>query len=70
MTATPTTTTSKQPTHIAYHVRDSKGGGKGFWALIGSAWAHADGKGISVQIESVPLDGRITLRIVQDEKNG
>ena len=68
MTTTPTTTTSKQPTHIAYHVRDSKGGGKGFWTRIGSAWAHADGKGLSVQIDVAPLDGRITLRLADDKR--
>jgi hypothetical protein len=30
---------------------------------IGSAWAHADGNGFNIQIETVPLDERITLRI-------
>lgn len=57
---------SKAPTHIAYHVRDREGG-KGFWTRIGSAWPHADGKGFNIQIDTVPLDGRITLRIA-DEK--
>jgi len=56
----------KAPTHIAYHVRDREGG-KGFWTRIGSAWPHADGKGFNIQIDTVPLDGRITLRIA-DEK--
>jgi hypothetical protein len=53
--------TSKAPTPIAYHVRDRKGG-DAIWTRIGSAWAHADGKGFNVQIETVPLDGRISLR--------
>jgi hypothetical protein len=69
MTNKQETTTPKQPTHAAYQVRDSKTGGKSFWTRIGSAWAHADGKGFNVQIESVPLDGRITLRVPSDEKN-
>ncbi len=60
-------TASKAPTHIAYHVRESKGD-KGFWTRIGSAWAHADGAGFNIQVEIVPLDGRITLR-VPSEKN-
>ena len=67
MTKEQETTTSKQPTHAAYHVRDTKGG-KGYWTRIGSAWAHADGRGFNVQIEMVPLDGRITLRVPSDEK--
>lgn len=60
-------TASKTPSHIAYQVRD-RDGGKSFWNRIGSAWQHADGKGFSIQIETVPLDGRITLRVVSDTK--
>ena len=60
---------SKSPSHVAYQVRDSKNGGKGFWTRIGSAWAHADGKGFNVQLDCVPLDGRITLRIASEQKN-
>ena len=58
---------SKAPTHVAYQVRDREGG-KSFWTRIGSAWAHGDGKGFNIQIETVPLDGRITLRVVSDKK--
>ena len=57
---------SKAPTHVAFHVRDTKDG-KGFWTRIGSAWAHKDGKGFNVQIDVVPLDGRITLRVADDK---
>ena len=55
-------TASKAPTHVAYQVRGREDG-KGFWTRIGSAWPHADGKGLTVQIDAVPLDGRITLRL-------
>ena len=58
---------SKSPSHIAYHVRDREGS-KGFWTRIGSAWAHADGKGFNVQLEVVPLDGRISLRLASERK--
>lgn len=56
---------SKSPSHVAYQVRDREGQ-KGFWTRIGSVWAHADGKGFNVQLECVPLDGRITLRVADD----
>lgn len=59
--------TSKSPSHIAYHVRDIEGG-KGLWTLVGSAWPHRDGKGFNIQVHSVPLDGRITLRVMSDEQ--
>ena len=59
---------SKGPSHIAYQVRD-RDGQKGFWTRIGSAWPHADGNGFNIQIEVVPLDGRITLRVATEKKD-
>jgi hypothetical protein len=59
---------SKAPTHIAYQVRDGKEGGKGFWQRIGVAWQHKDAKGFNVQVECLPLDGRITLRVASEKK--
>ena len=66
-TNTSTASASKAPTHIAYQVRD-RDGGKGFWTRIGSAWAHSDGNGFNIQLECVPLDGRITLRTATEKK--
>ena len=60
------TAASKTPTHIVYHVRETEDG-KGFWTRIGAAWPHNDGKGFNVQIQIVPLDGRITLRIPSEK---
>ena len=62
---------SKAPSHIVYHVRDVGNGEnkKSFWTRIGSAWAHADGKGFNAQVECVPLDGRITLRVATEKKD-
>lgn len=67
MTDTPSTTTaSKAPSHVAYHVRD-RDNGKGFWTRIGSAWVHGDGQGFNIQLDTVPLDGRITLRFPSEK---
>ena len=60
-------TASKSPSHVVYQVRDREGG-KGFFTRIGAAWPHKDGKGFNVQIESVPLDGRLTLRVITEAK--
>lgn len=59
---------SKSPSHIAYQVRDREGG-KGFFTRIGAAWPHKDGNGFNIQIEAVPLDGRITLRVATETKD-
>ena len=58
---------SKVPSHIAYQVRDREGK-KAFWTRIGSAWPHADDKGFNIQLEVVPLDGRIVLRVATETK--
>jgi hypothetical protein len=60
------TKTSAKPTFHAYHVRDREGS-DGFWTLIGSAWRHKDGDGYNVLLESVPLDGRIILRVYSEK---
>lgn len=62
------TTNPKAPTHIAYQIREVNGG-KGFWTRIGSAWANKDGQGLNIQLDAVPLDGRITLRVATEKKN-
>ncbi len=66
-TSTKETAAGKSPSHVAYQIRDREGG-KGFWTRIGSAWAHGDGKGFNIQLDVVPLDGRITLRISSEKK--
>ena len=60
------TAASKTPSHIAYHVRNGNSE-KGYWTRIGAAWTHADGNGFNIQIETMPLDGRITLRIASEK---
>lgn len=61
-TQTTTPATGKSPSHYAYQVRDREGK-KSIWTRIGSAWQHADGSGFNLQLDCVPLDGRITLRV-------
>lgn len=57
---------SKTPSHIAYHVKDGNSG-KGYWTRIGAAWPHADGNGFNIQVDVLPLDGSITLRIPSEK---
>jgi hypothetical protein len=50
---------NRQPSLIAYQVKVGKGE-QSFWNRIGVAWSNRDG-GFTVQLDSVPLDGRIVL---------
>ena len=60
------TESSKKPTHRAFTVKSFKGRDgedKSRWLEIGSVWTHKDGKGFDVQLEALPTDGRIILRL-------
>lgn len=57
---------SKPPAFIAWHVR--KKDDKSFWTRIGAAWDHKDGEGLTLQLETVPIDGRIILRVPQADQ--
>lgn len=59
----------KAPRHYAYQVRDRGADAKAFWTRIGGAWAHRDGHGFNIQLDAVPLDGRITLRDAKEQKD-
>ena len=59
---------SHQPDYIAYHVQQKGQDGKGYFHQVGAAWQHKDGKDYDVQLESMPVNGRITLREQRQEK--
>lgn len=50
----------RKPAFYAYQVRDG-GGGKSYWNRVGAAWPNRDG-GFTLQLESVPLDGRVVCQ--------
>jgi hypothetical protein len=52
--------TPKTPDFIAFHVQTK--GDKTFWNKVGASWQHKDGKGFSLLLETLPIDGRIVLR--------
>ena len=60
-TADQATRETRPPRLLAYHVAER--GEKKFWTRIGAAWDHEDGKGLTVQLDLVPVNGgRIVLR--------
>ncbi len=48
------------PAFLAWHVTSK--GGKSFWNKVGAAWRHKDGHGYTIQLEIVPINGRVVLR--------
>ena len=55
----------KRPSHIAYQVREGDDN-KSYFNRIGAVWQHKDGEGFNIQLDSVPVDGKATVRSVQD----
>ncbi len=61
-------TSTKAPTHIAYQVRGKKGE-KSYFTRIGAAWPNKSGNGFQIQLDAVPLDGRITLVVATEKQD-
>ncbi|MEN8129339.1 MAG: hypothetical protein ABFS45_03920 [Pseudomonadota bacterium] len=57
----------RRPDFIAYNVQESRDN-KVFWNKVGAAWRHQDGQGYDLHLESMPLDGRVTLRELREER--
>lgn len=53
---------TNKPTHFVYTVRDGGENNKDYWTKIGIAYAHKDGKGFSLSLDALPLDGKLTIR--------
>ncbi|CAB3802608.1 hypothetical protein LMG28614_05656 [Paraburkholderia ultramafica] len=62
--------TNNTPTFFAYSVKEFGQGKtkKTKWTRIGAAWSHSDGEGFSIELDALPLDGKIVLR--QPKKDG
>jgi uncharacterized protein (DUF736 family) len=60
--------TGRLPTHRLYHVKGP--GEQTRWTEIGAAWPNRDEQGFSLQLDAVPLDGRIVMREIAAEEGG
>ena len=58
---------SNQPTYYAYNVTKAENMETAKWLRIGAAWSHKNGEGLSLQLDCMPLDGRIVLRTPKEQ---
>lgn len=56
---------AKRPSHYAYQVNEGQEG-KSYFNKVGAAFEHRDRQGYNILLESVPVDGRVTLRTPQE----
>jgi hypothetical protein len=52
---------SIKPTLIAYTVKNREGNRKAFWTRVGAAWPHNSGTGLTIELDALPVDGRLVL---------
>jgi len=57
----------RRPDHIAYNVKETRNG-KPIFNRIGAGWQHKDGQGFDIQLDSTPLNGRVTMRELHDQQ--
>jgi hypothetical protein len=56
---------SKRPSHHLWAVRKTDDG-KGYWTVLGAAWMHEDGEGMSLKFDLWPVAGQdIVIRRVK-----
>jgi hypothetical protein len=54
-------TMSNKPTLYAYAVKDRGRNRPSIWTKIGAAWPHEKGSGFTLELDALPVDGRIVL---------
>lgn len=55
---------NRQPSHRLYLVRGD--GDHSRWIELGAAWPNRDGNGFSIQLDAIPSDGRLVMRVAQE----
>jgi hypothetical protein len=55
------------PPFNAFTVKDRGEDQKGFWIKIGAAWPHERGEGYTLQLDAMPLDGKVVLIMPRED---
>jgi hypothetical protein len=50
-----------KPSLIAYAAKNRGKGQNATWTGIGAAWPHSAGDGLSIELDALPVDGRLVL---------
>lgn len=58
-------TTSNQPSHLVYHVKDIEGSkADSLWTQVGAMWPHKNGEGWNMQLDLLPVSsGKLIIRV-------
>ena len=62
---------TSRPSHTVYAVTRREGRDKGYWTSVGAAWPHADGRGFSLKLDYLPLNGaELVIRERSEQPDG
>lgn len=61
-------TDTSTPLYQAYSVIKREGQ-EDWWCNIGAAFPHADGKGMNLMLQALPLDGKVVMRPPKSESD-
>lgn len=56
---------TNRPSHRLFNVTGD--GGNARWTDIGVAWATKDGKGFTLVLNAIPVNGRVVMRINEEK---
>ncbi len=59
--------TKLKPYLLGYTVREAKNSDQAYWSKVAIAWVHKDGNGYNIQMDAVPVDGKLVLRTVPED---
>lgn len=59
---------NNKPTFYAYTVKNRGRNKSAIWTRIGAAWPHEKAKGLTIELDALPLDGRIVLTEPKQEQ--
>ena len=62
-----TNTTAASPTErydvlVVDNYEDAQGAEKASWTRVGVAFAHKDGLGLNVELQAIPVSGKLVIR--------
>lgn len=60
---------NNEPKFYVYTAKDRGKGKKAFWICIGAAWATKNGKGVSINLDALPTDGKLILMPPKSDGN-
>lgn len=53
---------AEKPSYYAYAVEKGEEGKQDSWTQVGAAFGHRDGRGFTIQLRAMPINGQLVLR--------